>query len=498
MTTVTIAKGQNPVELQLGMLNRHGLIAGATGTGKTVTLKVLAEQMSLSGIPVFLADIKGDLVNLAKEGQVTEKLSARLEKLGITDYQPQKFPVRLWDVFAENGQPVRTTISEMGPLMLSRLLDLNDTQTGVLNIVFKIADEKGWLLIDLKDLQAILKEVADHSDQYSGQYGNIAKQSVGAIQRDLLTLEQEGANLFFGEPGLDIADFMQLDVATGLGAINILNATKLFNSPTLYTTFLLWMLSELYEALPEVGDLEKPKMVFFFDEAHLLFKDAPKVFVEKVEQIVRLIRSKGVGIFFITQNPLDLPETVLAQLGNRVQHALRAYTPKEQKAVRVAADTFRQNPDLDVATVITELEVGEALISVLNEKGQPSIVERAYVMPPKSSFDQLAPADIQAISQSSPYASKYGQAVDRESAYELLAKKVAGEEAVAKAELEAKEKEKAEKEAAKEAERLARANRPVGRQRKTVVEKATDAFISTAVRTIGRELVRGIMGSLRK
>lgn len=499
MGTVTIAKGTNPVELQLNMLNRHGLIAGATGTGKTVTLKVLAEQLSLSGIPVFLADIKGDLVNLAKPGQVTEKLSARLDKLSITDYSPQSFPVRLWDVFAENGQAVRTTISEMGPLMLARLLNLNDTQTGVLNIVFKIADENGWLLIDLKDLQAILKEVADHATDYSGQYGNIAKQSVGAIQRDLLTLEQEGAELFFGEPALDITDFMQLDTATGLGAINVLNATKLFNSPTLYTTFLLWMLSELYESLPEVGDLEKPKMVFFFDEAHLLFNDAPKVFLDKVEQIVRLIRSKGVGIFFITQNPLDLPESVLAQLGNRIQHALRAYTPKEQKAVRIAADTFRQNPDIDVATAITELEVGEALISVLNEKGQPSIVERAYVMPPKSSFDQMAPAEIQAIVQSSPFASKYDQAIDRESAYELLAKKVIGEEAATKAAQEEKDKAFADKEAAKEAERVQRqANRSAGRPRKTVVEKATDAFISTAVRTIGRELVRGLMGSLRK
>ncbi|MGT2808641.1 DUF853 domain-containing protein [Streptococcus iniae] len=492
MATITIAKSKQDVALQLNMLNRHGLIAGATGTGKTVTLKVLAEQLSLAGVPVFLADIKGDLNNLSNAGQVSDKLSARLAKLGITDYQPQSFPVRLWDVFGQDGQPLRTTISEMGPLMLARLMNLNDTQTGVLTIVFKIADEKGWLLIDLKDLQAVLKEVADHASDYSNQYGNITKQSVGAIQRSLLTLEAEGAELFFGEPALDIADFIQLDVATGQGAINILNATKLFNSPTLYSTFLLWMLSELFELLPEAGDLEKPKMVFFFDEAHLLFKDAPKVFLDKVEQVVRLIRSKGVGIFFITQNPLDLPETVLAQLGNRIQHALRAYTPKEQKAVRVAADTFRQNPELDVATAITELEVGEALISVLNEKGQPSIVERAFVMPPKSSFDLLTASQWQSLMASSPFASKYGQSIDRDSAYERLAEKVLNDQKQAQEQAQAKEREKQAKQEEKQS------SRPVGRPRKTVVEKATDAFISTAVRTIGRELVRGLLGSLKK
>ncbi|WP_284119880.1 helicase HerA-like domain-containing protein [Streptococcus canis] len=495
MATMTIAKGNQPVALQLGMLNRHGLIAGATGTGKTVTLKVLAEQLSLAGVPVFLADIKGDLSNLAKAGEVTEKLAARLAKIGITDYQPQAFPVRLWDVFGQTGQPLRTTISEMGPMMLARLLDLNDTQTGVLNVVFKIADEKGWLLIDLKDLQATLKEVGDHASDYSSHYGNIAKQSIGAIQRSLLTLEQEGAHQFFGEPALDVADLIQLDVASGYGAINILSATKLFQSPTLYTTFLLWLLSELYELLPEVGDVDKPKMVFFFDEAHLLFKDAPKVFLEKVEQIVRLIRSKGVGIFFVTQNPLDLPETVLAQLGNRIQHALRAYTPKEQKAVRVAADTFRQNPDLDAARVITELEVGEALISVLNDKGQPTVVERAYIMPPKSSFAVLSDTDSQQLVQSSPFASKYGQAIDRESAYEKLAAKVLEENRLAQEAMAAAQREKEAKEQAA-AEKTSR--RSVGRPRKSAVEKAADAFISTTVRTIGRELVRGLLGSLRK
>ncbi|HEP1412651.1 TPA: DUF853 domain-containing protein [Streptococcus pyogenes] len=491
MTTMTIAKGNQPIALQLGMLNRHGLIAGATGTGKTVTLKVLAEQLSLAGVLVFLEDIKGDLSNLTKTGEVTDKLAARLATIGVSDYQPQAFPVRMWDVFGQNGQPLRTTISELGPMMLSRLLNLNDTQTGVLNIVFKIADEKGWLLIDLKDLQAILKEVGDHASDYSSHYGNIAKQSIGAIQRSLLTLEQEGAHQFFGEPALD--------VASGYGAINILSATKLFQSPTLYTTFLLWLLSELYELLPEVGDLDKPKMVFFFDEAHLLFKDAPKVFLEKVEQIVRLIRSKGVGIFFVTQNPLDLPETVLAQLGNRIQHALRAYTPKEQKAVRVAADTFRQNPDLDVARVITELEVGEALISVLNNKGQPSIVERAYIMPPKSSFAVLSEIESQQLVQSSPFASKYSQFIDRDSAYEKLAAKVLEDNRLAQEAIATAQREKEAKEAIKEQAAAEKASRrSVGRPRKTVVEKATDAFISTTVRTIGRELVRGLLGSLRK
>lgn len=490
MQTITLAKGQSPVTMNLGMLNRHGLIAGATGTGKTVTLKVIAEQLSLAGVPVFLADIKGDLANLAQAGEVTEKLAKRLELLGITDYDPQKFPVRLWDVFGEQGQPVRATISEMGPLMLSRLLNLNDTQAGVLNIVFKIADEKGWLLIDLEDLQALLKEVGDNSSAYSNDYGHITKASVGAIQRSLLVLEQEGGETFFGEPALDLQDFMQVDDA-GQGIINILSANKLFQSPTLYATFLLWMLAELYENLPEVGDLDKPKLVFFFDEAHLLFKDAPKAFVEKIEQVVRLIRSKGVGIFFITQNPVDLPETVLAQLGNRVQHALRAYTPKELKAVKVAAETFRANPDLDVAQVITELEVGEALVSFLNDKAQPSIVERAYIYPPKSSFSVLDSMAIQALINQSPLEAKYRESLDRESAAELLAAKLEKEE---RAEAEANSKE------ARQASKPAKAGRKssAGRQRKTVVEKATDAFISTTVRTIGRELIRGIFGSLKK
>ncbi|MGT2926643.1 helicase HerA-like domain-containing protein [Streptococcus cuniculipharyngis] len=487
MKELMIAKGAAPLWLNVGMLNRHGLIAGATGTGKTVTLKVIAEQLSLAGVPVFLADIKGDLANLAKAGSVTEKLAARLEKLGIEDYEPQAFPVRLWDVFGQNGHPVRATISEMGPLMLARLLNLNETQSGVLTLVFKIADDKGWLLIDLKDLQALLREVADNASHYSSQYGNIAKQSVGAIQRSLLALEQEGGNLFFGEPALDLADFLQTD-EQGQGVINILNATKLFNAPTLYTTFLFWLLAELYESLPEVGDVDKPKLVFFFDEAHLLFKDAPKSFVEKIEQIVRLIRSKGVGIFFITQNPLDLPEPVLAQLGNRVQHALRAYTPKELKAVKTAAETFRQNPDLDVARAITELQVGEALVSFLNQEAQPNVVERAYILPPKSSFEPLSALEQAALINQSPVEDKYREVLDRESAYELLTKKLEEDQL-------AKERLEAEKAAAKEAR--SKQSRP-SRQPKSVMDKATDSFINTAVRTVTRELVRGLFGGLKR
>lgn len=490
MTEIQVGVGKEPIMMQLNMLNRHGLIAGATGTGKTVTLKVLAEQLSLAGVPVFLADIKGDLTNIAKEGALTDKLSQRLEKIGYKDFEPQAFPVRLWDVLGQVGHPVRATISEMGPLMLSRLLGLNDTQEGILNIVFKIADEKGWLLIDLKDLQAILKEVYDHASDYSAIYGNIAKQSVTAIQRGLLVLEQEGGEVFFGEPALELTDFIVTD-DKGQGMVNILNATKLFQSPTLYAIFLMWMLAELYETLPEVGDLDKPKFVFFFDEAHLLFKDAPKAFVEKVEQMVRLIRSKGVGIFFITQNPLDLPESILAQLGNRVQHALRAYTPKEIKAVKMAADTFRQNPAIDTAEAITSLEVGEALISFLTPDAQPAVVERGFIIPPKSSFDVLSAMEIQVLINQSPLYDKYTETVDRESAYEILAAKVADEAAQKAAEDKKKADEKAAKEAEKEERR--RARKP-----KSEFEKARDTFVNSAIRTVSRELVRGILGSLRK
>lgn len=502
MTQMMIGKGANPAYLNLNMLNRHGLIAGATGTGKTVTLKVLAEQLSQQGVPVFLADIKGDLTNLAKAGEVTEKLATRLESLGLLEeFEPQAFPVRLWDLYGQAGVPVRATISQMGAPLLARILNLNDTQTGILNIAFKVASEKNWLLIDLKDLQALLREIAEHASEYSTQYGNIAKQSVAAIQRSLLVLEEAGGDIFFGEPSLDLADFMQVD-SEGQGVVNILNATKLFLTPTLYSTFLLWLLSELFESLPEVGDVDKPKLVFFFDEAHLLFKDAPKVFVDKVEQIVRLIRSKGVGVFFITQNPTDLPETVLAQLGNRVQHALRAYTPKELKAVKTAAETFRQNPDLDVATVITELEVGEALVSFLNENAQPSMVERAFIRPPQSSFTPLSDLEVQGLVNASPFYDKYAESINRESAEELLTAKMQATAAAKEEEKQALEVEKAAKALEKEQEKARKeaekAARSAARKPKSAVEKATESFINTAVRTVGRELAKGLLGSLKK
>lgn len=490
MTILPISKlNQEIIGIELDKINRHGLIAGATGTGKTITLKVIAEQLSQAGIPVFLADIKGDLASLSKAAQPNEKIQERITNLGLDDYEAKRFPVRLWDIFGESGTPVRSTISEMGPLLLARLLDLNDTQTGILNIAFKIADDKGLLLIDMKDLKALLQEISENASQYS-EYGNIAKQSVGAIQRGLLSLEQEGGDIFFGEPALNLTDFMQVD-ASGQGIINILMAQKLYQSPKLFSTFLLWMLSELFEILPEVGDLPKPKMVYFFDEAHLLFNDAPKAFVEKVEQVVRLIRSKGVGIYFITQNPADLPETVLAQLGNRVQHALRAYTPKEIKAVKLAASTFRPNPNFDTADVITELKVGEALVSCLNSDGQPNIVEKVFIRPPESLIGTLSDGEFQQLLASSPFEAKYRQSYDRESAYEILQKRVLEQNMIEEKERQAKEAEKLQKQAQKQ-------SASVGRPRKSSLEKATDSFLSSVTRTVGRELVRGLFGSLTK
>ena len=497
MAMLEIAKAKDQsIGLYLDKMNRHGLIAGATGTGKTITLKVVAEQLSAQGIPVFLADIKGDLASLAKAGSLEGKIAERVEALHLQDFVPQAFPVRLWDVFAQAGTPVRSTITEMGPLLLGRLLDLNDTQYGILSIAFKLADDQGMALIDMKDLKALLQHMAEHASAYSAQYGNITKQSIGAIQRSLMVLEEQGGDLFFGEPALDLRDFMQTD-ASGKGYINILMAQKLFNSPKLYSTFLLWMLSELFEILPEVGDLPQPKMVFFFDEAHLLFKDAPKAFLEKVEQVVRLIRSKGVGIYFVTQNPADLPESILAQLGNRIQHALRAYTPKELKAVKLAASTFRTNPDLKTEEVLTELKVGEALISCLNEEGQPQMVERSTVRPPQSYMGTLSPDDLALLVQSSSMEAKYRQAFDRESAFEILQKRV---EQQAQEVALAEEKARLEKErAALEKEREKAANkRPAGRPAKSAAEKATESFFSSVTRTLGRELVRGLFGSLKK
>jgi DNA helicase HerA-like ATPase len=414
-----IAKaGDTEICLLPALANRHGLITGATGTGKTVTLQRLAEQFSAIGVPVFLADVKGDLSGIAAAGVKSDKLAARLDKLGVKDWAPVKNPAVFWDVFGEAGHPVRATVSDMGPLLFSRLLGLNDVQGGVLQLVFKIADDNGLLLLDLKDLRAMVQHVGDNAKQFTTEYGNISAASIGAIQRGLLTLEQQGGAKFFGEPMLDINDLMQAEA--GRGVVNILAADKLMTSPQTYATFLLWLMAELFEQLPEAGDLDKPKLVFFFDEAHLLFNEAPPALLEKIEQVVRLIRSKGVGIYFVTQNPLDVPDKVLAQLGNRVQHALRAFTPRDQKAVQTAAQTLRANPKFDAEKAIMELGVGEALISFLDEKGTPQVVERAFVLAPGSRIGPLTPEERTAAIQGSTIYGHYEQGVDRESAYEKL------------------------------------------------------------------------------
>lgn len=406
-----------------GMANRHGLITGATGTGKTVTLQKLAESLSEIGVPVFMADVKGDLTGIAQAGTASEKLLARLKNIGVNDWQPHANPVVVWDIFGEKGHPVRATVSDLGPLLLARLLNLNDVQSGVLNIIFRIADDQGLLLLDFKDLRAITQYIGDNAKSFQNQYGNISSASVGAIQRGLLSLEQQGATHFFGEPMLDIKDWMRTD-ANGKGVINILSAEKLYQMPKLYAASLLWMLSELYEQLPEAGDLEKPKLVFFFDEAHLLFNDAPQVLLDKIEQVIRLIRSKGVGVWFVSQNPSDIPDNVLGQLGNRVQHALHAFTPKDQKAVKAAAQTMRPNPAFDTEKAIQELGTGEALISFLGAKGSPSVVERAMVIAPCSRMGPVTEDERNGLINHSPVYGKYEDDVDRESAYEMLQKGV--------------------------------------------------------------------------
>ncbi|MDD3521057.1 MAG: DUF853 family protein [Actinomycetota bacterium] len=490
-----IAKGKKEIFLFPKMANRHGLIAGATGTGKTVSLKVMSEAFSSIGVPVFLADIKGDLATISQAGGGNPKIDDRIKMLELSDFEYQSFPTILWDVFGQLGHPVRTTISEMGPLLISRLLGLNDTQTGVLNIVFKVADNSGMMLIDLKDLRHMLKYVGDNSAEYTTEYGNISKQSIGAIQRGLLVLEEQGGNNFFAEPALDIMDFIKTD-KNGKGYINVLSSEKLFESPTLYSTFLLWLLSELFEELPEVGDLEKPKIVFFFDEAHLLFNEAPKVLVEKIEQVVRLIRSKGVGVYFVTHNPNDLPDKVLGQLGNRIQHALRTYTPREQAAVKAAADTFRQNPELDVMQTITELKTGEALISFLDQEGRPSIVERAFVLPPKSVLGTIEPEQRNDLIRSSIYHNKYEETFDRESAYEMLKKKIEMAEKAREEELAQIEREKS----------YSSTSRQYDYGRKTTTKRKTDSAVtkmaksaaSSIGRTVGREIIRGIFGLILK
>ncbi len=417
--SLPVAKADHEIVMLPGLANRHGLITGATGTGKTVTLQLLAERFSAIGVPVFMADVKGDLSGLAAAGASSPKMKARLALLKLSEPQWSACPVAFWDVFGKSGHPVRATVSDMGPLLLGRLFNLNDTQQGVLTLVFKIADDNGLLLLDAKDLRAMLQYVGDNSRNFTTEYGNVSAASIGAIQRALLEIEQQGGTQFFGEPMLDFADLMQTD-SKGRGMINILAADRLINSPKLYSTFLLWMLSELFEHLPEIGDPERPKLVFFFDEAHLLFNEAPKPLLDKIEQVVRLIRSKGVGVYFVTQNPLDIPETVLGQLGNRVQHALRAFTPRDQKAVKAAASTMRANPGLDAESAITELAVGEALVSLLDEHGRPGMVERAYVLPPASKIGPVADAERATVIQSSLVYGHYEQVIDRESAYEKI------------------------------------------------------------------------------
>ena len=473
------------------MANRHGVITGATGTGKTVTLQRIAEGFSQRGVPVFMADIKGDLTGVSQPGGGNAKIDDRNKELGIENVRFEGSPVTLWDVFGKQGHPLRSTVSEMGPLLISRMLQLNDTQEGVLSLAFKIADESGLMLLDLKDLQSLLQFVGENAEEFTLKYGNVSKASVGAIQRGLLQIEQQNGELFFGEPAVKLDDFIQ--TIGGRGVLNLLAADDLINSPKLYSTFLLWILSELFETLPEAGDLDKPKLVFFFDEAHLLFSDAPPVLVEKVEQVVRLIRSKGVGVYFVTQNPADIPEKVLAQLGNRVQHALRAYTPQEQKGVRAAAGSFRENPKIKTEKVITELGVGEVLISMLDEKGIPSMVDRAFVVPPVGKLGPITPEQRAQLISSSLVAGQYEQAVDRESAFEILQKKAEErmqQKAEADAAVAATKQQAAEEKAARQA---ARAPDTIFESIGKSVARSASSSIG---RQIGTQIVRGVLGGI--
>lgn len=480
------------------MANRHGLITGATGTGKTVTLQKIAESFASIGVPTFVVDVKGDLSGIGAKGEPSEKMLKRLESIGVKGFLPKANTAVFWDVFGEAGHPVRATISDMGPLLLARLLNLNETQSGVLTLVFKIADDNGLLLLDLKDLRSMIQFVGDNAKKFTTEYGNISAASIGAIQRGLLTIEQQSGDKFFGEPMLDIADLIQKD-GEGRGVINVLSADKLFNNPKLYSTFLLWILAELFEQLPEIGDLEKPKLVFFFDEAHLLFNDAPPVLLEKIEQVVRLIRSKGVGIFFVTQNPLDIPETVLGQLGNRVQHALRAYTPRDQKAVKTAAETMRPNPAFNSATVITELGVGEALISFLDENGRPTPVERAYVIAPASRLGPLSASErIVAIKGSAIYG-HYEQMFDRESAYEILRAKTANQ-GQNEPDTRAQKPQEVSTQGGVFGGGLSDIffgrTGPRGGKKDGLLQAAAKSAVRTIGSSIGREIVRGVLGSI--
>lgn len=519
--------------LDLKYANRHGLITGATGTGKTVTLQILAESFSSAGVPVFCADVKGDLSGLAALGTTKDFLEKRAETIKFDDFDYQQFPAIFWDLFGKKGHPIRTTISEMGPLLIARLLDLNNTQEGVLNIAFRIADEEGLLLLDLKDLQALLAHIADRAKELSSRYGTVSRRSVGSIQRSLLMLEEQGAEMFFGEPALKISDIMRT-TPDGRGAINVLAADQLMMNPRLYATFLLWLLSELFQELPEIGDSDKPRLVFFFDEAHLLFDEAPKILIERVEQVVRLIRSKGVGVYFVTQNPLDVPDSVLSQLGNRIQHALRAYTPREQKAVKVAADTFRPNPDFDCFEAITKLGVGEALVSTLGKKGIPSVVQRTLIRPPSSRLGPIKEDERDAVIKLSPVLGLYDETVDRESAYEMLRERAAeaveqeaerqereAERERLEEEQERQEKRQEKRETRRKKEReysqgrkssdrrrstpsrgrtssSKRRSSSRGRKRQSFTETAVKSVIRAMGSSLGRTIIRGILGSLRR
>ncbi|MCK0506697.1 helicase HerA-like domain-containing protein [Aromatoleum anaerobium] len=490
--------GNKDINLLPRLANRHGLVAGATGTGKTVTLQKMAESFASIGVPVFVADIKGDLSGIGAPGVASDKLLQRLAAIGITDYTPRANTVVFWDVFGESGHPVRATVSDMGPLLLARLLNLNETQAGVLQIVFRIADDNGLLLLDLKDLRAMVQHVGENAKSVTTQYGNVSAASIGAIQRGLLALEEQGGDRFFGEPMLDLADLMQTD-AEGRGVINVLAADKLYHSPALYSTFLLWMLAELFEQLPEVGDLDRPKLVFFFDEAHLLFDDAPKALVDKVEQVVRLIRSKGVGVYFVTQNPLDVPESVLGQLGNRVQHALRAFTPRDQKAVKTAAETMRANPAFDAATAITELGVGEALVSFLDEKGRPEIVERAAVIAPFSRLGALTVDERSQAIRGSVLYGHYEKLLDRESAYELLRAQAAAATAADAAQASGPGPAEGTGSGGLMGgmgDILFGSTGPRGGKRDGLVDIAAKTVARTIGSSVGRQIVRGVLGSL--
>ena len=493
MDKILIGKGKSENCILLNKVNRHGLISGATGTGKTVTLKVLTEGLSDAGVPTILADVKGDLVNISMSGEMNDKLQDRLNELGISNFEFKNYPVSMWDIYGEKGIPLRVTVSEMGPLMLSNILDLNDTQMGVLNIIFKVADSEGLLLIDLKDLKQVINFVNDNRDEISKNYGNVASQSLSAISRKLLFVEDAGGDLFFGEPAIDINDLVRTD-ASGKGLVNILNANKLISNPLLYSMLLLYLLSEIYENFPEVGDLDKPKLVFFFDEAHLLFNNTPSVLKDKIIQVVRLVRSKGVGVFFITQNPLDVPEEVSSQLSNRIVHQLRAYSPKELKAINAVSDSFRQDDSMNLKEEIINLRTGEAIVSFADESGAPTVADRALILPPHSSFVTLNDTEYRNLVEASNLYLKYKDPIDRESAYEVLLKRIENEKIQ-------EERDKLEEERLKEIERREKElekERKSSRKQKSYIDKGIDSMLGTITRSIGREIARGLLGSMKK